>query len=85
MRLIVEIYGNLLIIHACIEVRSCDLSSFLLQNVSNNFIRSEGAEAFASMLEANTTLKTLSLQGKYQFCFVLFLTHRISWNDSNEI
>ena len=34
-----------------------------IQNIADNFIRSPGAKAFASMLETNTTLKTLSLRG----------------------
>lgn len=34
------------------------------KDISNNFIQSRGARAVASMLEVNTTLKTLSLSGK---------------------
>ena len=37
----------------------------MFQDISNNFIRSQGAEAFAEMLETNTTLKTLSLKGEF--------------------
>jgi len=39
------------------------------QNISNNFIKPEGASAFAEMLEANTTLKILSLKGRL-VCFM---------------
>lgn len=54
-----------------------------LQNVSNNFMRSIGAHAFAEMLEANTTLKTLSLQGKFHchlvHCHISPSTHLLSF------
>lgn len=44
---------------------------FLFQNISNNFIRTIGAEAFCDMLENNTTLKTLSVKGMYlKICFI---------------
>ena len=38
-------------------------SCIFFQNISYNFIGDEGALAFSEMLESNTTLKTLSLQG----------------------
>ena len=47
----------------------------IFQDVSNNFIRSEGAKAFSEMLNENTTLKTLSLKGK-NLC-TTFLSHHI--------
>ena len=50
-----------------------------LQNISNNFIRTEGAGAFAEMLEANTTLKTLVLRGMFLIWYLknafVFVTH----------
>ena len=49
-----------------------DVSNGSLQDVSNNFIRSDGAKAFSEMLNENTTLKTLSLKGRKineHFCY----------------